>query len=48
MILYTNLPEGLEAATNAFVRLVPKTNGLASLERAIAAVFATAKIPQMH
>jgi hypothetical protein len=47
VILFTNLPEGLDAVTNAFVRLVPKINGLAALERAITAVFAT-KIPQMH
>lgn len=47
VILYTNLPEGLDAATNAFVRLVPKTSGLASLAKAISDVFAT-KIPQMH
>ena len=47
VILFTNLPEGLDAATNAFVRLVPKLDGLAGLERAVTAVFAT-KIPQMH
>lgn len=47
VILYTNLPEGLEAITNRFVRLVPKTDGLPRLQQEIQLVFQT-KIPQMH
>jgi hypothetical protein len=47
VILYTNLSEGLERETNAFVRLVRKTDGLPRLAQAVTDVFAT-KIPQMH
>jgi hypothetical protein len=47
VILYTNLAEGLEGSTNTFVHLVRKTAGLATLEEAVRAVFAT-RIPQMH
>jgi hypothetical protein len=47
VILHTNLPEGLEELTNEFIRLVPKTSGLAALAKEIESLFAT-KIPQMH
>jgi CheY-like chemotaxis protein len=47
VILYTNIPEGLDDLTSQFVRLVPKTDGLAKLHDQIKEVFAT-NIPQIH
>jgi DNA-binding NarL/FixJ family response regulator len=47
VVLYTNLPEGLEDSVNEFVKLVPKTAGLKELHKTVESVFAT-KIPQIH
>lgn len=46
-VIHTNLPEGLEARQNEFVRLVVKTDGLQKLDEQIDAIFKT-RVPQMH
>jgi CheY-like chemotaxis protein len=48
VIIYTNLPEGLEGAQNEFVRLVPKEpGGVEALYAAAESIFKT-RVPQMH
>ena len=47
VVIHTNLPEGLQTLTNQFVRLVPKTDGLAKLKEQILDLFEM-HIPQMH
>ena len=48
VVIYTNLPEGLETLTNQFVRLVSKTDGgLSQLKEQIEDLFRM-RIPQMH
>lgn len=47
VVIYTNLPEGLEGAVNSVVRLCPKIAGLPALREAIETIFAK-KIPQIH
>lgn len=51
VVIYTNLPEGLEGSVNEFVRLVPKVAGdvagVKQLQQELDAIFAT-NVPQMH
>jgi hypothetical protein len=47
VIIHTNLPEGLDELKNEFVRVVPKTDGLAVLFATMKEIFDT-KVPQIH
>jgi len=47
VVIYTNLPEGLENQVNEFVRLIPKEQGLDALNQAIEEIFKS-RVPQMH
>src|SRR6185437_10527185 len=47
VIIYTNLPEGLDGLQNEFVHLAPKLDGLDRLREHMEAIFNT-RMPRMH